>query len=182
MPTTPGSGDAAGGHQSVELRVDRGPRQPVRLGQVVVGGVGDVQLRGRLRQVLREGGGIRGLLDLLVQGHDDAQVVRRRVLQEGEASAPQCALREPGRWAGPPAADAPLLWTTSQRITSPSPPVSRVRPLPAWSCCPSWRCWPARTATSTPRTWRSSKRGRSSKPGPGGSPVPPGTSRSSWPT
>lgn len=58
MPTTPGPGDTAVGHQSVELRVDRGPRQPVRLGQVVVGRVGDVQLRGRLRQVLREGGGI----------------------------------------------------------------------------------------------------------------------------
>lgn len=71
--------DVAAGLEFVELRVDGGLRQLLGGGQVIVGGVVDVQLGCGLGQLLRERG---GLLHLLVERHDHTQVVCRRVLQE----------------------------------------------------------------------------------------------------
>lgn len=80
----------AAGLELVELRVDRRRGEPVRGCQVLVRGVVDVQLRGRLRQLLRER---RGLFHLLVESHHGAQIPRggvfqERGLQERQAPAP----------------------------------------------------------------------------------------------
>lgn len=63
--------DVAAGLQLVELGLDRRRGELLRGGQVGVGGIGGVQLGGRLGQLLRERG---CLLDLLVEGHDRTQV------------------------------------------------------------------------------------------------------------
>lgn len=71
--------DVPSGLQLVELRVDGGLRQPVGGSQVIVRGIVDVQLGCRLRELLRERG---GLLHLLVERHGGVEVVRGGVLQE----------------------------------------------------------------------------------------------------
>nr|WP_203551878.1 hypothetical protein [Actinospica acidiphila] len=81
----------------VEVRADRRRGQLLRGLQVLAGGIARVQRGGRLRELVRERG---GFLDLLVEGHDRTQVVRRRVLQkcglqQRQAPAPPCLPRLP---------------------------------------------------------------------------------------